>query len=32
MGQLGRRDCYYNQNAMGKFINQNYMTRLGLEH
>jgi len=32
MGHIGRGDCYYNQNAMGKFINQNYMTRLGLEH
>jgi len=32
MGHIGRADCYYNQNAMGKFINQNYMTRLGLEH
>jgi len=32
MGHIGRKDCYYNQNAMGKFINQNNMTRLGLEH
>ena len=32
MGHIGRADCYYNQNAMGKFINQNNMTRLGLEH
>ena len=32
MGHIGRGDCYYNQNAMGKFINQNYMTRLGLEN
>jgi kynurenine formamidase len=32
MGHIGRGDCYYNQNAMGKFINQNNMTRLGLEH
>jgi len=32
MGHIGRGDCYYNQNAMGKFINQNYMTKLGLEH
>lgn len=32
MGHIGRFDCYYNQNAMGKFINQNRMTRLGLEH
>ncbi len=32
MGHIGRKDCYYNQTAMGKFINQNYMTKLGLEH
>jgi kynurenine formamidase len=32
MGHIGRKDCYYNQNAMGKFITQNNMTRLGLEH
>jgi kynurenine formamidase len=32
VGHIGRADCYYNQNAMGKFINQNNMTRLGLEH
>ena len=32
VGHIGRADCYYNQNAMGKFINQNYMTKLGLEH
>jgi kynurenine formamidase len=32
MGHFGRYDCYYNQNAMGKYINQNNMTRLGLEH
>jgi kynurenine formamidase len=32
MGHIGRGDCYYNQNAMGKFINQNNMTRLGLEN
>ncbi|PYO58990.1 MAG: hypothetical protein DMD83_01155 [Candidatus Rokuibacteriota bacterium] len=32
MGHIGRKDCYYNQIAMGKFINQNYMTKLGLEH
>ena len=32
MGHIGRADCYYNQNAMGKFINQNRMTRLGLEN
>ena len=32
MGHIGRKDCYYNQIAMGKFINQNNMTKLGLEH
>jgi kynurenine formamidase len=32
MGHIGRQDCYYNQIPMGKFINQNYMTKLGLEH
>jgi kynurenine formamidase len=32
MGHIGRQDCYYNQTPMGKFINQNYMTKLGLEH
>ncbi len=32
MGHIGRKDCYFNQIAMGKYINQNNMTRLGLEH
>ncbi len=32
MGHIGRRDCYYNRTPMGKFINQNNMTKLGLEH
>jgi kynurenine formamidase len=32
VGHIGRADCYYNQNPMGKFINQNKMTRLGLEN
>src|SRR2546423_10569246 len=32
MGHIGRKDCYYNQTPMGKLINQNNMTRLGLEH
>ena len=32
MGHIGRGDCYYNQTPMGKYINQNYMTKLGLEH
>ena len=32
MGHIGRKDCYFNQTPMGKFINQNNMTKLGLEH
>ena len=32
MGHIGRKDCYYNQIAMGKYITQNNMTKLGLEH
>ena len=32
MGHIGRGDCYYNQTPMGKFFNQNNMTKLGLEH
>jgi kynurenine formamidase len=32
MGHIGRKDCYYNQTPMGKFITQNAMTKLGLEH
>jgi len=32
MGHIGIKDCYYNQTPMGKFINQNNMTKLGLEH
>jgi kynurenine formamidase len=32
MGHIGRGDCYYNQTPMGKFINQNNMTKLGLDH
>src|SRR4029077_21054225 len=32
MGHIGRGDCYYNQISMGKFINQNNMTKLGREH
>jgi kynurenine formamidase len=32
MGHIGRGDCYYNQTPMGKFINQNNMQKLGLEH
>ena len=32
VGHIGKLDCYYNQTPMGKYINQNNMTRLGLEH
>src|SRR2546422_843615 len=32
LGHIGRKDCYFNQIPMGKFINQNNMTKLGLEH
>jgi len=32
LGHIGRKDCYYNQTPMGKFITQNNMTKLGLEH
>src|SRR5207249_10279109 len=32
MRHIGRKDCYYTQIAMGKFINKNYMTKLGFEH
>src|SRR5213595_1871656 len=32
MGHIGRAECYYNQTAMGKNINQNNMTKLGLEN
>jgi kynurenine formamidase len=32
MGHIGRKDCYYNQTPMGKFITQNNITKLGLEH
>ncbi len=32
MGHIGIKDCYYNQTPMGKYINQNSMTKLGLEH
>src|SRR5262244_2060422 len=32
LGHIGRRDCYFNQTPMGKYITQNNMTRLGLEH
>jgi kynurenine formamidase len=32
VGHIGRADCYYNQLPMGKYINQNRMTKLGLEN
>src|SRR5881275_3220698 len=32
LGHIGRKDCYFNQIPMGKFINQNNITKLGLEH
>jgi kynurenine formamidase len=32
LGHIGRKDCYFNQTPMGKFITQNNMTKLGLEH
>jgi kynurenine formamidase len=32
LGHIGRKDCYFNQIAMGKYINQNMITKLGLEH
>src|SRR2546425_12179066 len=32
LGHIGRKDCYFNQIAMGKYINQNSITKLGLEH
>jgi kynurenine formamidase len=32
MGHIGRKDCYYNQTPIGKFITQNNITKLGLEH
>ncbi len=32
MGHIGIQDCYYNQTPMGKFVNQNGIKKLGLEH
>ena len=32
LGHIGRKDCYFNQTPMGKYINQNNMPRLGLEN
>ena len=32
VGHIGIQDCYYNQTPMGKYVTQNYLKRLGLEH
>ncbi|MGA2127485.1 MAG: cyclase family protein [Xanthobacteraceae bacterium] len=32
LGHIGIRDCYYNQTAMGKYVSQNYLKKLGIEH
>jgi kynurenine formamidase len=32
MGHIGVQDCYYNQTPMGKYVTQNYLKRLGIEH
>ncbi len=32
MGHIGRKDCYYNQTQMGKYITQNGINKLGMEH
>jgi len=32
MGHIGIKDCYYNQTPMGKFVTQNYLKKLGIEH
>jgi kynurenine formamidase len=32
VGHIGIRDCYYNQTPMGKYVTQNYLKKLGLEH
>lgn len=32
LGHIGVKDCYFNQTQMGKFINQNSITKLGMEH
>ncbi|HEY4042809.1 MAG TPA: cyclase family protein [Rhodopila sp.] len=32
LGHIGIKDCYYNQTPMGKFVTQNGLKRLGLEH
>src|ERR1700726_2753037 len=32
MGHIGIKDCYYNQTPMGKYVTQNYLKKLGLDH
>ena len=32
LGHIGIKDCYYNQIPMGKYVSQNYLKKLGLEH
>jgi kynurenine formamidase len=32
VGHIGVKDCYYNQTPMAKYVTQNYMKRLGIEH
>ena len=32
LGHIGIRDCYYNQTPMGKYVSQNYLKKLGIEH
>ena len=32
LGHIGIRDCYYNQTSMGKYVSQNYLKKLGIEH
>jgi kynurenine formamidase len=32
LGHIGIRDCYYNQTPMGKYVTQNYLKKLGIEH
>src|SRR6202047_4490294 len=32
LGHIGIMDCYYNQTPMGKYVTQNYLKKLGLEH
>ena len=32
MGHIGIEDCYYNQTPMGKYVTQNGLKKLGIEH